>query len=341
MSKAKRPLRGKPLKYKCPDGSKSGLLVEDTLKGWFDAKHPRPSEAALAWINSIRPEGCRFCGCRRIVRCGRTNAGIERYKCRRCGRRFTPLTGTLFDSFKIPPSEWVEWLFHLFEFHSLRTSAWDNRNADTTGKYWLMKVFEALGGSQDGVVLSGRVYEDETSVRLVSKALRRKPDGKMYRGISRNRISIAVMREESTGRTVVVPIWRAKPTKESILLALGPHIAPGSTLIHDGENSHASIVEALALESEVHPTSETKLLSDAENPLDPINDEHQAFKEFLHSHRGYDRSRLQGWCDLFAFIWNPPEEPAEKAKKLLETIVSTSKVIRYRTAFRRKDKKDP
>ena len=58
--------------------------------------------------------------------------------------------GTLFDSRKIPLSEWVEFLLHLFEFHSVKTSARDNRNAESTGKYWLAKVFSALEGAKTG-----------------------------------------------------------------------------------------------------------------------------------------------------------------------------------------------
>ena len=62
---------------------------------------------------------------------------------------FTPLTNTIFDSHKIPISEWFEFLLSLFEFHSIKTSSYDNRNVESTGRYWLLKVFEVLKGIQD------------------------------------------------------------------------------------------------------------------------------------------------------------------------------------------------
>ena len=34
-----------------------------------------------------------------------------------------PLTGTVFDVHKIPVSEWIEYMIHLFEFHFLSSSA--------------------------------------------------------------------------------------------------------------------------------------------------------------------------------------------------------------------------
>ena len=67
---------------------------------------------------------------------------------RGCGRSFNPLTGTLLYSRKIPLSEWVEFLLHLFEFNPVKTSARDNRNAERSGKYWLTKVFSALDGKE-------------------------------------------------------------------------------------------------------------------------------------------------------------------------------------------------
>lgn len=83
-------------------------------------------------------------------------------------------------------SEWVEFLLHLFEFHSVATSSGDSRNAETTGLYWLSKVFATLDGCQDGVMLGGRVWLDETFVP-VDKADRAGEDGKGlggYRGTS-------------------------------------------------------------------------------------------------------------------------------------------------------------
>ena len=53
-------------------------------------------------------------------------------------------------------------LVHIFQFHSIRTSLFDNRNAEETGFYWLSKVFAVVDGFQCGTVLFGRVWIDET-----------------------------------------------------------------------------------------------------------------------------------------------------------------------------------
>lgn len=53
----------------------------------------------------------------------------------------------------------------------------------------LTKVFSALDGCQDGVVLSGRVWLDETFVKVDARDGQSK-GGRGLRGISRNLIAI-------------------------------------------------------------------------------------------------------------------------------------------------------
>ncbi|MDY6391357.1 MAG: hypothetical protein SPL80_00795 [Bacilli bacterium] len=317
---------GKPL-------SPTEEMVDSTISEWYSEKHRRLTAEEAAMVNSARFPGCPFCGSADFVRDGKRKDGIQKYLCQSCGRRFNPLTGTVFDSHKIPISEWIEYLIHLFEFHSVVTSARDNRNARTTGVYWLRKVFAVLVGCQDSVVLSGDVWLDETFVS-VDKEDRVTKGGKGLRGISRNKIAIGVATDGKS--LVVVPEWASKPAKKRTLAIFGSHIAEGSKLIHDGDNSHSLLVSELGLESEVYQTSETKGLPDSENPMDEVNDVHALFKRFLREHGGYARADLQGWCDLFWFVWSDPANRIEKVAKFIEMAVSTRRRIKYRDVFKKK-----
>lgn len=143
------------------DGSDAEKLIESTVPEWHEQKHRKPSPEEIGFINSIPIRQCPRCGSGVIARDGKGSNGIQRFVCRGCGRRFSPLTDTIFDSKKIPISEWIEYLLHLFEYHSLKTSATDNRNSETTGGYWLSEVFAVLKGIQRGVALKGTVWADE------------------------------------------------------------------------------------------------------------------------------------------------------------------------------------
>lgn len=144
-------------------------FYDDTKYEWYVAKHRRPSPAELSLVNGLSIECCPHCRGTHFKKSGYFSNGTRRYRCHDCGRAFSPLTGTVFDAHKIPVSEWIEYMIHLFEFHSLSSSASDNRNAKTTGKYWISKVFAVLTDCQKNIVLSGRIYLDETYFSVMPK----------------------------------------------------------------------------------------------------------------------------------------------------------------------------
>lgn len=301
-----------------PDKTTDQVLIESTVKEWYDAKHRAASKEENDFINSIKIEFCPYCGSTSIVKNGHTKSGIQRYRCNECKSRFTPLTNTIFDSRKIPISEWIEYLLHLFEFHSISSTAYDNRNASSTGKYWLYKVFSVLENIQDEVVLNGIIYLDETYLTKINREIETK-NGKKLRGISRNKIGVGVACNGD--KSIFIATGTSKPSKASTLRTYEPHIESGSTIIHDDENTHEVLVRTLELNSIVHPTSETKGLPDEENPLNKVNELHRLLKTFMKSHGGYDRENMQEWLNLFWFIMNDPKDRYDKVLKFVKIAI--------------------
>ena len=119
-------------------------MISDTVHEWYDAKHRKASAPEIQLINEQAVICCPYCQSSNFIMFGKYANKIQRYHCNCCNHIFSPISNTIFDSKKIPISEWIEYLLHLFEFHSITTSARDNRNAYSTGKYWLIKVFSVL-----------------------------------------------------------------------------------------------------------------------------------------------------------------------------------------------------
>ena len=308
-------------------------LVEETVLEWYEAKHRKASDKELELINSIQVSACPYCAADKIVKNGHSSEGIQRYKCSMCNGRFTAITGTIFDNRKIPISEWIEYLLHLFEFHSLNTSSFDNRNSSSTGRYWLFKVFAVLKDIQDNVQLSGDVYADELYLPVIKSETYKKEDGNKLNGLSRNKICICCA-VDNNGRSIFIQSGRGKPTAEEAWNAYGSHIKLGSTLIHDGENSHSLLIEHLNMKSIVYTTKETKGKEDKDNPLDPINRQHALLKRFIKMHGGYNRENAQDWLNLFWFIVNAPEDKYDKVTKFIDMALKTNNVVRYRESMK-------
>ena len=148
-------------------------------------------------INSYIPSTCPYCGESSFQRYGQTRNKIQRYRCNACTKTFTPVTGTIFDQHKISISEWMEYTLNILRYVSVNADSWNNKNAYTTSRYWLEKLFLILEASQANVMLSGRVWLDETYYTVELKDLDLNEDGTKPRGLSRNQLCIGVACTES------------------------------------------------------------------------------------------------------------------------------------------------
>jgi len=320
---------------KAEEDSVSRKMISATVREWYDAKHKPVSAEEVALVNSIEISSCRNCGSVRIISYGKYRNGIRRFFRNDCGRSFSALTGTIFEDRKIPISEWIKYLIHLFEFHSITTSARDNRNAYSTGRYWLAKVFAVLREAQENVVLEGRVYLDETFFTVAESKKKRREDGKEYRGISRNKLCVAAACDEC-GHVILIAENTSKPSRKSTWAALGSHIKPESHLIHDGERSHSVLIEKLHLTHEVYDSKELRKIPDEENPLDPVNEIHSLVKRFMKAHGGYDRENLQDWMNLVAFLLSDPRDRYEKIDLFINMALNSTQVVKYRDVMSKK-----
>ena len=295
-------------------------------------RHPTLEEAnEAAMINSYEPCRCPFCGSEQFAKIGYDANGIRRYKCS-CGKKFKPTTGTIFDSRKIPISEWIEYCLNIFRYISLNAGSWNNRNAISTSKYWLEKLFLTLDGYQDNIVLSDTVWLDETYYAVIMRDRQRNDEGNLLRGLSRNQICVGVATDKK--QTVCVVEGFGKPSQKRSYQAFKDHIKPGATLVHDKETTHKKLVEKLSLTSVAYASKDLKGLADSENPLDPVNRIHSLLKMFLNAHSGFNRDDLQGYLNLYTFAINPPIEPLEKVEKIIKLVFENPKSLRYRDQFR-------
>lgn len=343
MKKRKKGEKPRPLTIKASfedadSMSPVGKLTRATVAEWNEQKHRKPSREEIELIDSLF-DGCPYAdegdgATHECIRYGTTRLGVQRYLCRGCGRQFTPLTGTVFDSKKIPISEWVEFIINLASYESLTQASLTNMNAKSTGRYWVSKVFEVLRGCQDGVLLYGDAWIDETYFKQTKSGLILH-DGRKPRGLSRNLFCVATARD-AKGHTVLIPCGRGKPDGERMLAALGPHIEEGSHIVHDGENSHSLLISELCCTEEVHPTSETKGLPDSKNPMDTINEVHRFLKRFMARHGSFKRDDLADWMNLFWFVFTCFGRKDLAVNRFLKMAVKCRKIMRYRVVMRKK-----
>lgn len=338
MSGRKRP-------YAAPSATPWDDVAEDSMtpaetavmlshRSIYEYRHSALSaEQEVAFFNGYARKACPRCRSDRIGGCGTDGKGVRRWRCRACGRTFTPMTGTIFQGHRLPVSDWCEFLLQAFSYESLNGMMRGNRRSETTLPHWVAKLFLVLEGVQDGVVLSGDVQIDEKYYPIARADEELNADGSRKRGLSRNKLCIAIGRD-GDGRSVFVPCGRGKPSRSRAWEAYGPHIAEGSTLTHDKERSHAVLVERLSLTSVSHDAREMSRLPDRDNPLREVNRLCFLLETFLNSHSGFDRDDLPGWLNLFHVMMNEPADKMEKAAKVLDRAMRVPRTLSFRDFYR-------
>ncbi len=297
-------------------------------------RHPKLDETGeVDLINSFIPEKCPYCGNLKFSKYGHTRIGAQRYKCSsaECHQTFLPTTGTIFDEHKISISEWIEYCMNIFRNVTVNADSWNNKNAFETLRYWLEKLFLLLNDYQKKIIVSGKVWLDETYYSVITRDRELNEDGSNPCGLSKNKICVGGATDKKN--TIIIAEGFGKPSQKMSYDSFITHIEPGSILVHDKESTHQKLVKKLSLISEEYSSKDLKGLEDFENPLDPVNHIHYLIKRFLYAHSGFDRSQIQSYLNLYAFVINPPSDKLEKVEVLLNLAFENPKLLRYCDMF--------
>ena len=289
-------------------------------------------------INSFLPHQCPYCNSESFKKSGHTKSGVQRYKCE-CGKTFLPTTGTIFDEHRISISEWIEYCLSLFRHVSITADSWSNKNSFNTSRYWLEKLFLTLERTQDSIVLSDKVWLDETYYSIRSEDIQRNALGGKLSGISGNQICIGAATDKK--QTILFVEGMGRPSQKRTLETYATHIEKSSTLIHDEESAHKKLVKQLDLKSIAYSSKSLKGIPDKDNPLYPINRVHAIMKMFLNAHSSFARNSLQGYLNLFTFVSNPPVDMLEKVELIINLAFQNPRLLRYRDFYAVNTSTDP
>lgn len=111
------------------------FIDKHNQENYYDKQPKVRNSDEWEFLNLMEAERCSYCGSEDISRFGYTVSHIRRFRCGRCRRTFTVLTGTVFDSHKIPISEWIEFCLAIFREQSFTSASKTNKNSYATTRY--------------------------------------------------------------------------------------------------------------------------------------------------------------------------------------------------------------
>ena len=141
---------------------------------------------------------CPICGKKHIQKFG-NSSGIQRYRCKDCGKTFTEYTKTVFFSTKKDYDTWFKYIDLMMTGLSLAKIANKLNMSVLTAFHWRHKVLNAIRKQFENITISGVVEADETFLLESHKGKKieglesRKRGGKAkLRGISHQQVGIMV-----------------------------------------------------------------------------------------------------------------------------------------------------
>jgi transposase-like protein len=282
------------------------LELEEVLAG----QPPRMAVTAVIEASLGDERRCPHCGYGASVGCGKAD-GLQRFRCKGCGRSFNALTGTPLARLR-KKERWLDFGRSLSEGETVVASAERCGVALSTAFRWRHRF---LSSQEPSPTLTGIVEADETFVLLSykgSRAWERAEQGRpgaevpdreargrggkaTKRGLSHEQVPILVAADRS-GAVVsaVLPVDSA----EAIKAVLDPVLSKDALLVTDGGTALACCAVGMKVSHEVMNQSAGERVR-GELHIQTVNSLHERIKTFLRARRGVATKYLDNYLRWF------------------------------------------
>ena len=289
-------------------------LAFDTLLGQLDQLSPQQRTALLqavgaigrqdevvAIIESARAPGlaCPRCqGCKHR-RHGHAN-GLQRYRCRCCGRTFNALSGIPLARLR-HKAKWLDYCDTLRDpATTVRRAAEQAGVHKNTSFRWRHRLLTWIRLDRQlplrGIVESDEMYllESQKGARRLDRAPRRRGSVATKRGLLGEQVCVLVARERS-GRTHDAVTGRAPLTTAQLRRHLGPVLDRDVLLVTDGHAAYRAYTRASGISHQYVTLSAGQRVRGAVH-VQNVNAYHSRLRGWLHHFRGVATRYLHHYC---------------------------------------------
>jgi transposase-like protein len=241
---------------------------------------------------------CLHCDSHELNRWGMTKQGIQRFKCKSCGKTFNALADS--PLYRMKKSEkWIEYTKLMWNGISLRKAAKIVGITLRTSFRW-RHMFIKAPASFHPSELTGVIEADETFLPESFKGKRK------FERKSRKR---------GGGRIIQVPIFIAldrsgvishkvleRNTKENIQAELAPLLSSGSVLCTDGNPSYKGIAEDLNIDHKRLIGLDNQRVIDGVYHIQTLNNYMKRWKGWLKRFNGIGTAYIESYLSWFRFM---------------------------------------
>jgi transposase-like protein len=266
---------------------------------------------------------CPHCQGAHVVKNGRAN-GLQRFKCRGCGKTFNALTGTPLARLRMK-SKWLTQAEALRDGLTIREAAECLCVNTKTALLWRHR-FLALPKTVQARALTGIAEADETYFLRSRKGQRLDLDRKARhrggkaakRGLSREQVPVLVARDRAGGTAdFILPADDAA----HISGALGPILAKDAILCSDAAKAMAAAARAMGVAHRpVNLSAGIRIIAGVYH-IQNANSYHSRLKEWMRRFKGVATKYLDSYLGWFRTIERSSATNAKSAQWLAMAVM--------------------
>jgi transposase-like protein len=248
-------------------------------------------------------------------------SGLQRFRCRACGRTFNSLTGTPLARLR-QKAKWLDFSQCMLDSCTVRKAASIVEVTKNTSLRWRHR-FLTLAKTDRPPCLNGIAEADETFLLESQKGARdlqrpaRKRAGKAAkRGISAEQVCVLVARDR-TGGTVDFVTGRGPVTVAQLKTHLTPVLAPDTLLVTDGNKAYQTFAIQQGISHQYVNVSAGERVRGAVH-VQNVNGYHSRFHTWLRRFNGVATRYLSNYL---GWRWSIDQERIRSPETLLRASI--------------------
>ncbi|AXA94427.1 IS1595 family transposase [Massilia sp. YMA4] len=273
----------------------------DELREAFDRCTSLAECLGIIEARGQRTRRCPHCQGERLYRHG-VFYGLQRYRCRECGKSFNALTGTPMAFIRLR-DKWLPFLQCMLNSMTVRGAAQATGIHRNTSFRWRHR-FMTMAKDARALPLAGIVEADETYLlesqkgsRHLTRPARRRGGTASHRGPGKEHDCILVACDRS-GKASDFITGRGPVTAAQLQQCLPPVLAPGVLLATDGARAYQAFAKATGIAHRAVNVAAGQRVVDEVIHLQTVNSCHGRFKNWLKRFHGVASKYLPnylGW----------------------------------------------
>lgn len=308
---------------KLSDEDKQAFLAEIVAQSTGQTEVSR----LKAEIHQVHKRHCPHCQGHMVFANGR-NKGVQRFRCKECGKNFSENTGTSIANLK-KCHLWKVYIGHMFNGHSIRECAKLTGISIQTSFDWRHKVLSSLQslspGKFDGITESDDIFFNysEKGSKSLTRAPRKRGNHGIRQGISEDKVAVILTCDRKTNKDLKVA-KRGRIRKKDLEKALSGKLDSSSVLCTDSHRSYTAFAKAEGITHQKLHARKKQYVKDKIYHVQNANQTTQALRKWMAGFNGVATKYLQNYLSWFMVLEQMKGKTNQLKEFAIAALVSTN-----------------